>query len=248
MRFVIVLTRLSGIMLIAPFFTGGYMPLQIRAVFTLFATLALTQALPLGDIPLELDLSTITTILLFEVLFGLVVGFSALCVFAGIQLAGQTIAFKMGFMMVNMIDPQSQVNMPMISFLLNFIGLLLFLMINGHHWFLLAVQESFATLPVGGFVLSGPLLNQIVGFSSSIFLIGVKIAAPVIVIIFVIDVVIGIVGRTAPQIHVIVVGMPLKILAGFATMSVSFYFLPRYLESLFLSLSRTIRALTMVGG
>ena len=164
------------------------------------------------------------------------------------QLAGQTIAFKMGFMMINLIDPQSQVNMPMISFLLNFIGLLLFLFINGHHWFLLAVYDSFTTLPVGGFVLNGPLVNQIVGFSASIFLIGVKIAAPVIVVIFVVDVVVGIIGRSAPQIHVLVVGMPLKILVGFATLSVSLYFLPRYLESLFLSLSRTIRALALAGG
>ena len=72
-RFVIVLTRLSGVMVCAPFFTGGYMPLQIRAVFTLFTALVLTQALPLGDIPMELGLGQITVLLLFEVLFGLVV-------------------------------------------------------------------------------------------------------------------------------------------------------------------------------
>jgi flagellar biosynthesis protein FliR len=137
--------------------------------------------------------------------------------------------------------------MPIFSFILNYIGLLLFLLINGHHFFLLAVHESFTALPVGGFTLTGPLVNQIVGFTASIFTIGIKIAGPIIVVIIVVDVIVGLIGRAAPQIHVLVVGMPLKILVGFATLSVSLYFMPRYFESLFLTLSRTIRALASGG-
>ena len=247
MRFVIVLTRLSGIMLCAPFFTGGYMPAHIRAVFTFFATLALTPALPLGNIPSDPGLGKIAILLLFELLFGIVIGFAALCIFAGVQFGGQIMAFNIGFAMINLIDPQTQVNMPIFSFILNYIALLLFIMINGHHFFLVAVYESFKTIPVGGFVLDGPLVNQIVGFTASVFLIGIKIAGPIIVVIIVVDVIVGIVGRTAPQLHVMVIGMPLKILAGFAVLSVSLYFMPRFFESLFLTLSRTISALTTGG-
>ena len=247
MRFVIVLTRLSGIMISAPFFTGGYISAQVRVVFTLFAAIALTPAFPLGNLPLDLGLASITVLLLLEVLFGLVIGFSALCIFAGLQMGGQIMAFSMSFAMINLIDPQTEVNMPIFSFLLNYIGLLLFVLINGHHFFLLAVYESFTTLPVGGFVLDGPLVNQIVGFTASIFVIGIKIAGPVLVVSVIIIVVIGIIGRTAPQIHVLVVGMPLKIMAGIATLSVSLYFVPRYLESLFASLSRAIHALVTGG-
>ena len=247
-RFVIVLTRLSGIMLVAPFFTGGYMPVHIRAVFTLFAALALTAALPLGNIPSEPGLGSIAVLLLFEILFGIVIGFAALCIFAGVQFGGQIIAFNIGFSMINLIDPQTQVNMPIFSFILNYVALLLFILINGHHFFLLAVHESFTTLPVGGFVLDGPLVNRIVDFTASIFSIGIKIAGPIIVVIVVVDVIVGIVGRTAPQLHVLVIGMPLKIIVGLAVLSVSLYFMPRFFESLFLSLSRTINALTAGGG
>ena len=247
MRFVIVLTRLSGIMLIAPFFTGGYMPTHIRIIFTFFTTLVLTPALPLGNIPVELGLGSIALLLMFELIFGLVIGFTALCIFAGIQLGGQAIAFNIGFAMINLIDPQTQVNMPIFSFILNYIGILIFILINGHHFFLLAVYESFEVLPVGGFVLSGALVNQIVGFTASMFVIGIKIAGPLIVVIIVVDFIVGIIGRSAPQIHVLVVGMPLKILVGFATLSISLYFMPRYLESLFFSLSRTIRAIVTGG-
>jgi flagellar biosynthetic protein FliR len=154
----------------------------------------------------------------------------------------------MGFAMINLIDPDSSVNMPIFSFLLNYIGLLMFLMINGHHFFLLTVHQSFTTLPVGGFTLSGPLVNQIAGFSANVLVIGVKIAGPLIVTLIILDVIVGIIGRTAPQIHVMVLGMPLKILVGFFILSVSLYFLPRYLESLFLPLSRTLRALATATG
>jgi flagellar biosynthetic protein FliR len=156
-------------------------------------------------------------------------------------------AFTMGFAMINLIDPQTQVNMPIFSFLLNYIGLLIFVIINGHHFFLMAVHQSFTTLPVGGFVLDGPLVNQLIGFTASLFTIGVKIPGPVIVVNTIVIIVVGLIGRTAPQIHVLVVGMPLKILAGLAILSVSLYFIPRYLEGLFLALSRTIRALTTGG-
>jgi flagellar biosynthetic protein FliR len=247
MRFVIVLTRLSGIMLCAPFYTGGYMPVHIRGFFAFVAALVLTPSLPLGNIPPGIGVGSIASILFFEILFGYVIGFTALCIFAGLQLGGQIIAFNMGYAMNNLVDPQTQVQMPIISFLLNYVGLLLFLQINGHHFFLLAVYESFTTLPIGGFVLNGPLVNQIAGFTASIFVIGIKIAGPIIVVIIVVDIIVGIIGRAAPQIHVLVVGMPLKILVGFATLSISLYFMPRYLESLFLSLSRTIHALAAGG-
>jgi flagellar biosynthetic protein FliR len=247
-RFTIVLTRLGGIMLIAPFFAGGYVPLPIRVALTLFIALAMTLAFPLGNIPLELGMGSITVILLLEFLFGLVIGFTGQCIFAGLQMAGQIMAFKMGFSMINLIDPQSSVNMPILSFLMNYIGLLLFIMINGHHFFLLAVHQSFTTLPVGGFTLPGPLVNQIVGFTANVFVIGVKVAGPLIVTLIIVDVIVGVIGRTAPQIHVMVLGMPLKILIGFFILSVSLYFLPRYLESLFLPLSRTLRALATVAG
>lgn len=243
LRFIIVLTRLGGVMVSAPFFSGGSMPIPIRIVFSCAAAFVLSPSLPLGNLPAALNLGSLVAILLMEIIFGLVLGFVSSCIFAGLQLAGQIVSFQMGFSVVNLIDPQTQVNMPVFSFFFNYVGLLLFLMVNGHHWFLLAIHESFSVLPVGGFVLSGVLVEKIVGMTAEIFVIGVKIAGPLILVITIVDIVIGIIGRTAPQINLLVVGMPLKILVGFACLSFSFYFMPRYLENLFLSLSRTLHAL-----
>jgi flagellar biosynthetic protein FliR len=116
-------------------------------------------------------------------------------------------------------------------------------MINGHHWFLLAVNQSFSVLPIGGVHIRGPLALQLISFSASSLIIGVKIAAPIIAVTVIVDIVLGIIGRTAPQIHLLIVGMPLKLLVGFSCMSFSLYFLSHYLEILFLSLSRTLVSL-----
>jgi flagellar biosynthetic protein FliR len=242
-RFGIVLVRLSGIMIFAPFFSNQSIPVQIRVVFTLVATLVLAPALPLQVLPAGLDLATVTTVFINEILVGAILGIAASFIFAGFQFAGQIISFQLGFSLINVIDPQTQVEAPVFSFIYNYVGLLFFLLINGHHWFLLAISESFRFLPVGGIHLQAPLLAYIIRLSAQVLVIGIRVAGPVIAVTVITDIVMGVIGRAAPHIYIIIVGMPLKILVGFGCLSFSFYFLPRFLEDLYSSLFKTLFAL-----
>jgi flagellar biosynthetic protein FliR len=101
-------------------------------------------------------------------------------------------------------------------------------------------------MPVGGIHIEASLVEQIVGLSSQIFVIGLRIAGPVIVVTIITDIVVGIIGRSAPQLHVLILGLPLKILVGFGCLSFSLYFIPRYLETLFASMYETIFSLVHV--
>jgi flagellar biosynthetic protein FliR len=242
-RFFIVLMRVSGILVFAPFFSSQSFPVHVRIAFSLVAAYLLAPSLPLNKIPLELELSGITGLVLNEVLLGLILGFAAMCVFAGLQFAGQMISFQLGFSLIKMIDPQSNVEAPVFSLLENYIGLLFFLMINGHHWFLLAINESFTFLPVGGVHLGGPLVDHVVRLSAHVLVIGLRIAGPVIAVGIITDIIVGVVGRTAPQINILIVGMPLKVLIGFGCLSLSFYFLPRYLGDVYSALHKTLFSL-----
>jgi flagellar biosynthetic protein FliR len=242
-RFAIVLFRVAGIMVFAPLFGSSSIPYQAKAVLTLVATVALVPALPAASLPGQLTLTSLAGLAAGEAVFGLVLGLGASFVFAGMQLAGQIISFQLGFSIVNLIDPQSEVETSIFSFLQNFVGLLLFLLINGHHWFFQAVSESFNYLPVAGIHLKGPVALEFIRLSSQVLVFGVQIAAPVIAITVVADVVMGIVGRVAPQINMLIVGMPLKVLAGFGALSISFYFLPQLLGESYLKLSRELFAL-----
>jgi flagellar biosynthetic protein FliR len=232
-RFVIVLLRITGIMMFAPFFSAQTTPMQIRAAFALVVALVLVPSLPLSAVPAGLGLSSIAWLVASEILSGILLGFAASCVFAGLQLAGQIISYQLGFALINQIDPQTNVQSPVFSFIQNYIGLLFFLLINGHHWFLLAINQSFSTLPVGGAHIQAPVVEHLILLSSQMLVIGLRIAGPIIAVTVLTDVIMGIIGRAAPQIHIIIVGMPLKILVGFGCLSFSFYFLPRYLENVY---------------
>jgi flagellar biosynthesis protein FliR len=245
-RFVLVLLRVSGIMLLAPLFSSQTIPPYIRVAFALVVSLVLAPSMPLKMVPADVTLGNMVGLFLSEVLIGVVLGFAAVCVFGGFQLAGQLISFQLGFSLINVIDPQTQVESSVFSFLQNYICLLFFLLINGHHWFLLAVNESFTLMPVGGGHLSAHLIRSIVGFSADLLVIGVRIAGPVIAVSVITDVVMGVLGRAAPQINIIIVGMPLKTLIGFGCLSFSFYFLPRYLEGIYSTLYRTLFSLVRI--
>jgi flagellar biosynthetic protein FliR len=242
-RFLIVLLRVSGIMLFAPFFSNLAVPAQIRAAFALVVAYVLAPSLPLGAIPNGFGLSNITGLAAGEILSGVLLGFAASCVFAGMQFAGQIISFQLGFSLINQIDPQTNVEAPVFSFIHNYVGLLFFILINGHHWFLLAISDSFGPLPIGGFTIHGSVVAWLLELSAQILVIGLRIAGPVIVVTTIADIVMGILGRAAPQIQILIVGMPLKILVGFGCLSFSFYFLPRYLQDIYATLYKTLFSL-----
>ena len=239
-RFFIVLLRISGIMLLAPLFSSQSIPTYVRVAFALVITLVLAPSLPLNAIPPELNLGNMVGLFLGEILVGVLLGFAAICVFGGFQFAGQVISFQLGFSLVNVIDPQTQVDSSVFSFFQNYIGLLFFLIINGHHWFLLAINDSFSVLPVGGVHLPGPLFQYLIHLTAELLVIGLRIAGPIIAVAIITDVIMGVLGRAAPHINILIVGMPLKALVGFGCLSLSFYFLPRYLEGVYSTLHQTL--------
>jgi flagellar biosynthesis protein FliR len=243
LRFAVILMRVTGLMLFAPFFSSQSIPTQSRVIFALMLALALTPVLPLKAIPSDTGLGVIAPLFLSEIMFGVIIGLAATFVFAGIQFAGQVISFQLGFSLINLIDPQTNVESSVFSFLQNYIALLFFLLMNGHHWFLLAIKDSFQSLPVGGIRLSTPIMENMIYLSAQILIIGLRIAGPVIAVSMITDIVMGVLGRTAPQVNILIVGMPLKLLVGFACLSFSFYFVPRYLDTVFSSLYRTLFSL-----
>jgi flagellar biosynthesis protein FliR len=96
---------------------------------------------------------------------------------------------------------------------------------------------------MGGIQIHAPLAEQIVRLSAQILSIGIRISGPIIAVTVITDILMGVISRTAPQINILIVGMPLKLLVGFGCMSFSLYFLPRYLEGVYSALSQTLFAL-----
>lgn len=227
-------------MVFAPFYSSRSIPYQVRVAAALVISAALAPSLPLQRMPADLNLFRVFLLLVGETMVGMVLGLVSLFIFAGLQLAGQIISFQLGFSIINLIDPQSEVETSVFSFLENYLGLLIFLLINGHHWFFQAVSSSLTYLPTGGVHLQGPLVSEVLRLSALTIVSGLQIAGPVVAVTIINDVVIGIIGRAAPHINILIVGMPLKTLVGFGCLGISFYFLPRYLEGVFAHLYRDL--------
>jgi flagellar biosynthetic protein FliR len=231
---------MGGVMVFAPLFGSRSIPAQVKAALALVATTAMLSGVPLEAIP---DASGPEGLLLLaggQFVAGMALGLVAAFVFAGMQLAGQIISFQLGFSINNLVDPQSEVEMAVFSFMNNFLGLLFFLLLNGHHWFFQAVGGTYHLLPVQGIVLRGPLVQEVVRLSSGMLSAGLQIAGPILAVTVLTDIVLGMLGRVAPQIQVLIVGLPLKLLVGFSCLSISFYFLPRWLSGAFADLQRSL--------
>jgi flagellar biosynthetic protein FliR len=240
MGFVVVLFRVAGIMIFAPFYSSSAFPPQIKIILPLVVALSLAPMFPQNQLPADFGLLQMAAAVFGELLVGMVLGLTASFIFGALQLAGHVIGFQLGFSLINVIDPQTSVETSVVSILNNFIGLMLFLLVDGHHWFFLAVSDSLTYLPVGGVHLSGALVGEIMRLSGQIFVSGMRIAGPVLAVTIIADIVLGIIGRAAPQIHILIVGLPLKTLVGLASLSIAFYFLPAFLGESFLHLSHDL--------
>lgn len=153
-----------------------------------------------------------------EVAAGLVMAFGVNALFGAVLLAGQLVDLPMGFSVVNVVDPTMGEETPLIGQFQMLLATLVFFGVNGHHEMLRALAESLRLVPPGTGSAGAGLLDGAVGAFAGAFVLGVRLAAPVMAALFLADVALAVVARAVPQLNVFVVGFPAKILLGFAVM------------------------------
>lgn len=227
-------------MMTVPLFGSKSIPAPIKAglllsiSFVLFPILNLdVSASPTEVIPFGLGI-------ICEILLGISIGLSVRLLFAGIQLAGQLVGFQMGLAIVNVMDPQSSAQVPILAQFNNLVAMLVFLAINAHHWFLRALVESFNMVPLFNFSLTHSLINQLIMIAGNMFVVAIKIGAPIIATMLITSVAFGLVARTVPQMHIFIIAMPLKILVGLLVLSLTMPYLTSFLKGLFTELGNDI--------
>ena len=213
--FILVLLRVSAIVVTIPVISESSIPMRIKAALSILIALIIFP-LVLPKIPQTAEYPTL--ILMYrmagEVMIGLVIGFAARLIFAGIRMAGDLIGFQMGFSIANVIDPTSSEQVSVITELQYLVAMLVFLSFDAHHVFFKAIVQSYSILSPLAFHFSGSLMQIILNFSKEMFVIAVKLAAPIMAVMLFTNVSLGIVARTVPQINIFIVGMPLQIAIG----------------------------------
>ncbi|MGI6129536.1 MAG: flagellar biosynthetic protein FliR [bacterium] len=234
--------RCGGFLATAPFFSSRSIQPSVRVFLSLLLAFLLLPLFPADNLILSASLWAFSLAMLREVVLGLVLGYASSIVFAAFQVAGQVLDMQMGFGMVNVLDPQSGTQVPLIGNFLYLIAMMVFLAYDGHHFLLHALHSSWRQIPPGAvWGEPGPGLFWVVVRAVTVmFLAGVEIATPVLGALFLADLALGVLARTMPQLNIFVVGLPLKSLLGLFTVSVSLPVYGVFLRIVLTEVQRTL--------
>jgi flagellar biosynthetic protein FliR len=154
-----------------------------------------------------------------EAIAGASIGFAMGIIFAGVRYAGELIGYDMGLSMATMFNPESNTSFPVLSEMLYFFLLMIFLLVNGHHFIIESLQASYNVIPIGKWTIGEAGINKLISMTGQLFVVAVKIAAPVIVSLFLVNVSLGILNKVMPQMNIFSVIFSLKIGVGLVVLS-----------------------------
>jgi flagellar biosynthetic protein FliR len=229
--FLLVFVRVGIIFATVPFFSAEVIPRRITAIIAFFLSLVLVPVVPASSItPDALNAFTLILLLVHELLIGMCLGLAVNVIFAGIQIAGELIGFQMGFAIVNIVDPVTGVDAPITSNLLYIIAFLLFFSLGGHHLLIRALVESYYVIPVEAGLPGQKYLLAVLTYAARMFVIGIKVAAPVIGVLLLLNISFGLTARAIPQMNVFLMSFPLTIAIGLFFLIVVIKMMPFFMN------------------
>ncbi len=191
--------------------------------------------------------------MIFEVTNGLILGLISNIAFEILLMAGSLIDVHIGLSMLSTMDPNSKASTTITGNLLHYVALVIFFIVDGHHMLIKALIESFITLPMGKGLMYGDMMT-IIEIVANYFLIGLKIAIPIVLIIILTDISMGLISRAVPQINVMILGMPVKMLVGIVAIVISLPIILKlfissisYLPDIFRKIITTVPLVFLIG-
>ncbi len=227
------LVRVSGIVVFAPFFSSTALPARTKAVFVgavAFLLAPLVATLP--NAHAEISLTT----LLGEIGVGLVYGLALSLLNEMLLFAGQIAGVQFSFSVVNLLDPTSSIQTPLMGDLFQLMGTLVLITAGLDRILLASLVRSFRVVPLGGYTLAPLTARAIVQAAGGIFLAAVELAAPVLAATMLIEIAVALLSKLSPQLPVMSLTVPLKTLVGFAVLTGSLALWPRFIEARFAGL------------
>jgi flagellar biosynthesis protein FliR len=211
--FVMIFVRCMSLISLAPVLGHVSVPTQVKIGLGMFMAIVLYPLMAARHPDIDLRLLPMAILAVQESFTGLLIGFAMGLVFAGVRAGGEIIGFDLGLSIATAFDPETGSN-NIIGAFLYLTMLLVFILIDGHHFVLQAIVLSYDVIPLGGFSVSGPVAEQLLRMTGLMFVVGLKCAAPIIVASFLMNVALAILSRVAPQVNVFIVSFPVKIGVG----------------------------------
>ena len=211
--FVLILIRTSIILFMFPIFGTSLLPNLAKAGLALMISIFLFPVVQPDPRLFPQSLLSGVHLILSELVLGLVIGLTVRLLFAAVQLGGQLVGFQMGFAIANVLDPEG-VQGSILAQMGYWIAVLVFLLLNGHHILLNTLAESFSVIEVGSMGFRQGLFHKILEVSGDMFAMAIKLGAPAIAVLLFTSAAFGIIAKVVPQMHILIVAFPLKIMVG----------------------------------
>lgn len=220
--FFLVSLRIAVVLAMTPVLYAMPIPARIRALIVLALSFVLACGLPATPSLLPPDTGGLLQAAFTELALGATLAMGILLAFAAFAVAGGILDIQIGFGIAQVFDPVSSRPSPLLVSAFNYVAVLVFFLVNGHHALLRGIAYSLERFPVGApwslNTVVGPVLKQIGG----LFSLGFALAAPVIFCVLLVELALGTVARNLPQINMFALGIPVKIIVGVAVLSLWF--------------------------
>ena len=230
----LVFVRIAAMVMTAPFFNSKAYPVQVKLFFAITSTVLLFYIIPSSGAYLSAsaDGVFIVTAIIMEALVGIAMGLVGQLVFAGLDMAGNLISINTSLSFANMVDPQNQQQSSIITNILNMLGIIVFLAVDGDKLYLSALAKSFEVIPVNQaeIHMAGPFMLEIATY---LFVVGVQLTSPFILVLFLMDVTLAIFARIMPQANMMFIALPLKFGVGIGVLMLAIQYLPTAFNMIF---------------
>ncbi len=220
------MTRILALIAGAPLLGSSTIPVQVKLGLAVLLTILITPVLP--PLPrIEPGSGIGFIILLQQIIIGLALGFSMRIVFSAVEMAGEITGLQMGLGFATFFDPQQSSQVQLIGRFYGLFATLLFLAIDGHLQIIALLVQSFTTLPIGAESMEIASFAVLVNWGTEIFMLGLRLALPVLTALLITNLALGILTRAAPQLNIFAVGFPLTLAIGLLMMAWALpYFTP----------------------
>lgn len=215
--FLLLFARMLAFFVVIPIFSYRTIPMPVRIGFSFLLALVIYPTVTVSSI--QFDYFFIL-LLVKEVIIGLFISLIAYIILSAVQIAGGFIDFQMGFAVANVIDPQTGAQSPLVGQYFYMFALLFLLSVNGHYLLIDGIFNSYNMLPIDSLIsIEAHLGPFMINTFNQMFIIAFQMAIPLVGCLFLVDVALGIIARTVPQLNVFVVGLPLKITVSFVVLT-----------------------------
>ena len=241
--FSVIVIRVAGILVAVPAIGSRSVPLQVRVGLVLGIAAILFPIVSDQLRPLHLALPQILPLMFMEFMVGMVLGFAIRLVMTAFDIAGELMGIQMGLNLISALDPVAGLQVPILGQFMGLLAFLIFFAIDGHHIVLEALVSSFQLVPPLHAHIGGAVVDALLTLGVGMFVLALKVGAPVMTALFVVTLGMGILGRTIPQLNVMLNNLPITIGVGLLVLGLSLPLFGALAQASFQELGPTLQGL-----